>query len=220
MPADYKLRLGDGTILAVDEAGLRTWLIDGRAMVQPAGSRRWIPPKEGLAQVQAETPRLESLPRPPLTPPPPPPGPTSPPAPRTPPPPTPAPPPPRAPRRPPARAPPPTGGPPPAPAKRAAPAAPLDLAEVARTAFVAKAPTDDTAPAQTAPPPPDALPVIPFKPLDTEALRERAKATVHQEPDEEEALEELPLVDPAEDPLMRATRKGQDLLAAAAARVR
>jgi hypothetical protein len=99
-------------------------------------------------------------------------------------------------------------------------AAPLDLAEVARTAFVPPAPTDDTSPAQVAPPPPDELPVIPFKPLDTEALRERAKATVHHEPDEEEALEELALVDPAEDPLMRATRKGQDLLATAAARVR
>jgi hypothetical protein len=106
------------------------------------------------------------------------------------------------------------------PARTVAPATPLDLAEVARTAFVAPAPTDDTSPAQTAPPPPDELLVIPFKPLDAEALRERAKATVHQEPDEEEALEELPLVDPAEDPLMRATRKGQDLLATAAARVR
>jgi len=328
MPADYKLRLGDGTILAVDEAGLRTWLIDNRAMVQPAGSRRWIPLKEALAHVQAENKRLESLPRPPLTPPPPPPAPPSPPpqvtapvaSPEPPPPaaPAPAPPPPRAvapapppapepaseldleaapalalalesfepsaPAPPVAPAPPaPTPAPPPppaatapvakppvakppvakppvaatpavtpvvtppppapkpavpkppapaaaaappprpivaAPAKPAASAAPLDLAEVARTAFVAPAPTDDTTPAQTAPPPPAELPVIPFKPLDAEALRERAKATVHQEPDDEEGLEELPLVDPAEDPLLRATRKGQDLLATAAARVR
>jgi hypothetical protein len=44
---------------------------------------------------------------------------------------------------------------------------------------------------------------------------------VHQGPEEpEEALEELPLVDPGEDPLTRATRKGQDLLATATARVR
>ena len=68
MPADYKLRLGDGTILAVDEGGLRTWLIDGKAMVQPAGSRRWIPLREALAQVQAqataEARREASRPRP------------------------------------------------------------------------------------------------------------------------------------------------------------
>ncbi|HYU43275.1 MAG TPA: hypothetical protein VEQ84_14095 [Vicinamibacteria bacterium] len=54
MPADYKLRLGDGTILGVDEAGLRTWLLDDQAMVQPAGSRRWRPLREVLAQVQAD----------------------------------------------------------------------------------------------------------------------------------------------------------------------
>src|SRR6188768_463579 len=53
MPADYKLRLGDGTILAVDEAGLRTWLLDDKAMVQPAGSRRWMALKEALAHVEA-----------------------------------------------------------------------------------------------------------------------------------------------------------------------
>ena len=54
MPADYKLRLGDGTILGVDEAGLRTWLLDDQAMVQPAGSRRWRPLREVVAQVQAD----------------------------------------------------------------------------------------------------------------------------------------------------------------------
>ena len=43
---------------------------------------------------------------------------------------------------------------------------------------------------------------------------------MHKEEEDELELEELPLVDPAEDPLMRATRKGQDLLATAAARVR
>jgi hypothetical protein len=105
------------------------------------------------------------------------------------------------------------------PAEKAAPAAPLDLAEVARTAFVP--PADETTPVVPPPPPQDDLPIIPFKPLDEAALRERAKATLHREADDEEGLEELPLVvDPAEDPLMRATRKGQDLLATAAARVK
>jgi hypothetical protein len=289
MPADYKLRLGDGTILAVDEAGLRTWLIDGKAMVQPAGSRRWMPLREVLAQVQAqaaaEARRLESsrpAPQPePAPAPPPAPEPVAAPAPAPPPPlvqppaATPAPkPPPPAPPEPPAPAPPepapffvpaaptppaaaatpappvaaappsakaaprptppapqPTAAAPAAPAPRAAPSkpaasapkdgAPLDLAEVARTAFVApiaETTSKPTAERLTAPPRDD-LPVIPFKPLDAEALRERAKATMHVE-DDQEALEELPLVDPDEDPLTRATRKGQDLLATAAARVR
>ena len=322
MPADYKLRLGDGTILAVDEAGLRTWLIDGKAMVQPAGSRRWIPLKEVLAQVQAEARRLESLPRPPLTPPPPPPepptapapppivaapAPTPTPLPLVPPPPAPKPPePPRsepspaefslpepepffvpsepAPRAaaappvakppvppapvvkpappvekappvvaapqpaatapapvaaapppvqvaprpaPPAPKPPPPAPPAPAPratqvapSKPAPGAAPLDLAEVARTAFVA--PVVETASEETLRPPDDDPPIIPFKPLDAAAMRERAKATIHKE--EEEDLEEIPVSaltpEPAEDPLMRATRKAQDLLATAAPRVR
>jgi hypothetical protein len=319
MPADYKLRLGDGTILAVDEAGLRTWLIDSKAMVQPAGSRRWMPLREALAHVQAynaaEARRQEARPRPepepepapappppPVTPPaaapapkPPPPAPAEAPAPpppepepelqltqapalalvleqMEPPAPVPAPTPPPAPApsvaKPPAAKPPvaptPVAAPPvaaatprpappvpkpavpkpPAPAAAAPPprpiaaapskpvesvppAAPLDLAEVARTALVApldETRRDDTPPTaderpQMAPPPADP-PIIAFKPLDEAALRERAKATMHEEEEDELELEELPLVDPAEDPLTRATRKGQDLLATAAARVR
>jgi hypothetical protein len=107
------------------------------------------------------------------------------------------------------------------PAESARSAAPLDLAEVARTAFVAPIAETTSKPEaeRLTAPPRDDLPVIPFKPLDAEALRERAKATMHVE-DDPEALEELPLVDPDEDPLTRATRKGQDLLATAAARVR
>ncbi|HEY6547766.1 MAG TPA: hypothetical protein VI589_07660, partial [Vicinamibacteria bacterium] len=45
----YKLRLGDGTVLGVDHEGLRTWAIDGKAMVQAADSRHWYPLKEFLA---------------------------------------------------------------------------------------------------------------------------------------------------------------------------
>src|SRR5437773_11389458 len=90
MPADYKLRLGDGTILAVDAAGLRTWLIDDRAQVQPAGSRRWRPLREVVAQVQAdadaEARRAAAArpPAPPPTPPPPTPPPPAPPPPAAP----------------------------------------------------------------------------------------------------------------------------------------
>jgi hypothetical protein len=45
----YKLRLGDGTVLGVDHEGLRTWAIDGKAMVQAADSHHWYPLKEFLA---------------------------------------------------------------------------------------------------------------------------------------------------------------------------
>jgi len=48
MPQRYKLRLGDGTVLVVDENGLNAWLVDERAMVQAAGGR-WRPLKEVLA---------------------------------------------------------------------------------------------------------------------------------------------------------------------------
>jgi hypothetical protein len=56
MPRDYKLRLGDGTVLAVDEQGLRTWAIDGQATVQAGGTGQWRPLKEVLAEVAASGP--------------------------------------------------------------------------------------------------------------------------------------------------------------------
>lgn len=46
----YRLRLKDGTILAVDFDGLRSWLLDEKVMVQPPGSRQWRPLKHVLAQ--------------------------------------------------------------------------------------------------------------------------------------------------------------------------
>ena len=57
MAREYKLRLGDGTVVAVDEQGLRTWAVDGNAMVQAAGSQHWRPLKEVLAEVAASSPR-------------------------------------------------------------------------------------------------------------------------------------------------------------------
>lgn len=45
----YKLRLGDGTVLGVDHQGLRTWAVDGKAMVQAADSHEWYPLREFLA---------------------------------------------------------------------------------------------------------------------------------------------------------------------------
>jgi hypothetical protein len=57
MAREYKLRLGDGTVVAVDEQGLRTWAIDGKAMVQASGSQHWRPLKEVLAEVAASAPR-------------------------------------------------------------------------------------------------------------------------------------------------------------------
>src|SRR2546426_6646395 len=56
MPREYKLRLGDGTVLAVDEQGLRTWAVDGKAMVQAVNSQQWRPLKEVLAEAAASRP--------------------------------------------------------------------------------------------------------------------------------------------------------------------
>jgi hypothetical protein len=55
MVDQYKLRLGDGTVLAVDEQGLRTWLLDGKAMVQRPGSQAWRPLKEIVAGLSRES---------------------------------------------------------------------------------------------------------------------------------------------------------------------
>jgi hypothetical protein len=57
MIEQFKLRLRDGTILAVDHDGLRTWLLDDKAMVQPAGSRVWRPLRETLTLLERERDR-------------------------------------------------------------------------------------------------------------------------------------------------------------------
>jgi hypothetical protein len=55
---DYKLRLGDGTTFSVDEKGLTTWLqgglVDDKARVQPAGSKKWFSLKQVLAAQGAQ----------------------------------------------------------------------------------------------------------------------------------------------------------------------
>jgi hypothetical protein len=50
----YKLRLRDGTVLVVDHDALSSWLVDGRAMVQPVGSERWQSLKAFLAKERVE----------------------------------------------------------------------------------------------------------------------------------------------------------------------
>jgi hypothetical protein len=49
MPQNFKVRLGDGTELAVDTVGLRTWSMDEHAVVQTKNG--WRPLKEVLAYV-------------------------------------------------------------------------------------------------------------------------------------------------------------------------
>jgi len=75
MPQQYKLRLGDGTVLSVDSDGLRTWAGDGRATVQAVGSWRWQPLQEVLAEEAAAARLARALvppkPRQEVTPPPP-----------------------------------------------------------------------------------------------------------------------------------------------------
>jgi hypothetical protein len=53
MPASYKLRLSDGTLLVVDHDGLSTWVVDHKAMVQLVGSTHWRPLKAFLAAERA-----------------------------------------------------------------------------------------------------------------------------------------------------------------------
>jgi hypothetical protein len=65
----YKLRLGDGTVLAVDHEGLSIWQADRRAMVQPVGTPHWKPLKAFVAQERAAVRRAARLqPKPPSTP--------------------------------------------------------------------------------------------------------------------------------------------------------
>ncbi len=54
MPQIYRLRLGDGTILKVDHAGLSTWETDPTAAVGTKDPNKWIPLKEFLIQERAE----------------------------------------------------------------------------------------------------------------------------------------------------------------------
>jgi hypothetical protein len=93
---------------------------------------------------------------------------------------------------------------------------------VARTALVTPIAEMTSAPAPTKTParmpePGTDLPLIPFRPLDDDELRERAAAKTHHDDDE---LEEIQLVEAGEDPLLKATRRGQELLALAVPWVR
>ncbi len=79
MPQRYKLRLGDGTFLSVDQDGLKTWLHDARAVVQSVGSQQWRPLQQVLAEEESAArlmralvppqPRQEATPPPPVAPP-------------------------------------------------------------------------------------------------------------------------------------------------------
>lgn len=53
MPQRYKLRLGDGTVLAVDSEGLNTWVHDRRAMAQAVGTQQWRPLQDVMAEEAA-----------------------------------------------------------------------------------------------------------------------------------------------------------------------
>ena len=68
MARQYKLRLGDGTLLAVDLVGLRAWLHDDKARVQRVGSRRWRTLKEMIEAETAKAAADAARPRPSDTP--------------------------------------------------------------------------------------------------------------------------------------------------------
>jgi hypothetical protein len=54
MAQKYKLRFADGTTLALDRDGLRTWvgkgMVDAQTAVQPPGDKKWYPLPEFLAR--------------------------------------------------------------------------------------------------------------------------------------------------------------------------
>ena len=68
MARQYKVRLGDGTLLAVDLVGLRAWLHDDKARVQRVGSRRWRTLKEMIEAETAKAAADAARPRPSETP--------------------------------------------------------------------------------------------------------------------------------------------------------
>src|SRR5438093_3371773 len=70
MARQYKVRLGDGTLLAVDLVGLRAWLHDDKARVQRVGSRRWRTLKEMIEAETAKAAADAARPRPSEPPPP------------------------------------------------------------------------------------------------------------------------------------------------------
>ena len=56
MASGYKLRLGDGTTVLLDDKGLATWLqgglVDDKARVQPAGSKQWLTLRQLMIAVE------------------------------------------------------------------------------------------------------------------------------------------------------------------------
>jgi hypothetical protein len=76
----HNLRLGDGTVLKVDQDGLHAWKEDAKAAVQVAGTQEWRPLREFLAEPQSAArlaralvppePRRAPAPSPPEVPPP------------------------------------------------------------------------------------------------------------------------------------------------------
>ena len=59
MASGYKLRLGDGTTVLLDDKGLATWLqgglVDDKARVQPAGSKQWLTLRQLMIAVERAT---------------------------------------------------------------------------------------------------------------------------------------------------------------------
>lgn len=49
----FKLRLGDGSVLTVDEDALRAWANDGSATVHVAGTQEWRPLRQFLAEAES-----------------------------------------------------------------------------------------------------------------------------------------------------------------------
>ncbi len=57
----YNVRLGDGTVLKVDQDGLHAWLEDREAAVQIAGAQEWRPLREFLAEQESAARLAQAL---------------------------------------------------------------------------------------------------------------------------------------------------------------
>jgi len=181
VPQQYTLRLADGTVLVVDHDSLSTWAIDGKAMIQPQGSKQWFALAEFLAAERIAARRVARQQAPaasraalPLVPPPP----------RKPEPPEGGPPPGGADPSPPLSSPPPTETPP-APVLQPADDPPVPAvggpapSPIARV-VVGRPVVRSTEPGPRVPRPDDSSPPIPLVPLDDEpAARPNLRPRVH-----------------------------------------
>ena len=190
MPQRYRVRLGDGTVVAADPDSLESFAEDGRAMAQAVGTQGWRPLREVIAEEEGAARLARALvppkPREERTPPPP--SASAPPAPPADEPPV---------YEPPAFGQPRAFGEPAFGEPSVPPALSQSLQVLADT-------TASESPAGTRPSPVADLPIIPLKPLDDEPRHRRSSDEVEDRDEDEDEEEGGPRHDRLEGPLRAA----------------